>query len=198
MKRVGIALLLSVLSLPVFGQGHIRIRRADGAEPSSATTVIVNPLNMLFTKANDGAAPITDTCLCMLALVTAMDEISHVGVRLNGGSTDSVEEIGVYSYDGATKYFDGAITNVVGNDRKQVANTLGTVAVPQGNVWICVAKDSTSAGWTMARANDAVLSLDNYRHTETCTDGLVPDTLTSSTGAYNNNRKTLFILEDLD
>jgi len=170
---------------------------AASEAPASGTTKFVNPLNALFTKANDGASPIADTCLCMIALTTAMDEISHVRVRLNGGSTDSVEEIGVYSYDGLTKYFDGAISDVTGNDVKEVTNTLGTVAVPQGNVWICIAKDSTSAGWTMARSADAVLTLDNYRHTETCTGGLVPDTITPS-GAYNNNRKTLFILGDLD
>jgi hypothetical protein len=202
-KKVGVSILGFLLAATLSAQVTISgmtlsdVEIATASAASSGTTKFVMPLNLLTTVDNDGANPIADTCLCNLVLTIAMDEISHIGVWVGGGSVDGVEEIGVYSLDGQTKYFDGAFGDVTIDGRIQIANTLGTIEVPQSNVWICVAKDSTSAGWVMPRANNAVLTIDNYRHTETCTDGLVPDTITPS-GSYNNSRRTLYVLEDLD
>jgi hypothetical protein len=204
MRNWLLGLLVSLVVLPVYGQVTISGMALEDVTVTAAQTesgityMNLAPSGQSPTQGTFGVTATADTCLCYLGATMEMDEISHVRIYVNVGTiTESVEEIGIYSYDGDTQLFEGEIDLSGGDDVRQVANTLPSPpAVSQQNVWFCTAMDSTSAGWQLSKSNDGYASVGTRRFSDTCTDGEMPDTVDETGHGFVNANSPAWMLED--
>ena len=102
-----------------------------------------------------------------------------------GTDVSEVVELGTYSADGQTQYFECTVPTSSGTGSLNCSNDNATpAAIPPGDVWMCV---TTSTGNVAFYSMHASTNQGRYcTHTETVTSGELPDTLTSPSCTWTN------------
>ena len=129
--------------------------------------------------------PADDQCACLkLPIYGQLADVDQLHYRIQALDNDDLAEMGLYSEDGATQYFEGDLVVTSAGD-KYVANELSPVATGRGALWVCLAIEDVSAdgiGFTLGRGVDTVAASDDWFPTiffqQTCTGGELPATLT--------------------
>jgi hypothetical protein len=160
--------------------------------------VLQSPLGLPQNSGTGWASPSAGNCKCHLFNALAMAEVSDVRLYVGTAGSAGTAEIGIYSYDGNTLYFDSGATNfdVSSTGYQTITNTAGTVAVPEGNFWICFSADSSTTGYQMSSSNvSGAESVTNYQATVTCTSGNIPATISPS-GAFSTDDQPAVTIVD--
>jgi hypothetical protein len=160
-----------------------------GGTTSDATTA----------PAPTAGADSNDECNCFRApVLQAVAPIQDLAMDLETANTATNDtlEVGVYSEDGATQYFecdifttaDGA--QATSNDINCKAGTpaTNTEILQPGDYWVCYGSDSTS-GTFGAVVNAATHVNTRMCHfTQACSGGELPNTLTSPSCTFTDTR----------
>jgi hypothetical protein len=185
MKKTILALVaVVILAAPAWSAVEFQVP-TGGAE---ATTGFVGP--------GDG------DCICQAVTLLAMDEIDTIRFYTGtGGGGAGVEEVGVYSYDGQTQYFedvDDWDADATGYETLTNDGGFQDTAVPEGTVWVCFSADADTTGYSLAMATSSTTDeLTSYHATVTCTSGNLPATISPS-GSWTNNGTVVVVFGDLD
>jgi len=115
-----------------------------------------------------------------IADADTMDFVLEIGTDVS-----EVVELGTYSADGQTQYFECTVPTSSGTGSLNCSNDNATpAAIPPGDVWMCV---TTSTGNVAFVSMHASTYQGRYcTHTETVTSGELPDTLTSPSCTWTN------------
>jgi hypothetical protein len=139
-----------------------------------------------------------DNCACRLfSLDRAILDLDMATVIVTSPDTDANEAttLGIYSFDGLTQYFTGALTDTSG----AVVNVSNATAAPgtmiPGDYWFCTAHNAAAAVETRLRAVDSDTSR-SASFSQTCAAGALPATLTSAAITFNNVALPHVILTD--
>lgn len=106
-------------------------------------------------------------------------------VLSTGTGAAEVVELGTYSADGQTQYFECTVPTSSGTGSLNCSNDNATpAAIPPGDVWMCV---TTSTGAVAFYSMHASTNAGRYcTFTQTVTAGELPDTLTSPSCTWTN------------
>ena len=195
------ALFLSLLfAFSAYGDGSTVI---PFTQPTSKANIYL-PMGS-FENATATAAsviPAADHCDCQrFDNPFIIDEIDAVRIRIVNTDTNDAAEVGIYSNDGLTQYFEDDLV-VTSGGNKLLANEIDPAPrMMPGQYWICLSTDGSGGSvlWTVARDNSAVTGNHGaIAHNQTdCTSGELPATLTNSSGTYSSSQEMFwFGLDD--
>lgn len=145
---------------------------------STRTTTYIYP----STKGgNSVAAAADEQCRCYkFPLSVGITDLDTVALEIQvADANDTGTEIGIYSSDGATRYFQAAIT-VTSATTVALTNTdAAPLTMLAGDYWFCWSRadDTNTDDYNIA---GGTMSIRTALHTETCTGGAMPTTLTPS------------------
>lgn len=139
-----------------------------------------------------------DNCACRLfSLSRPILDLDMATVIVTAPDTDANEAttLGIYSLDGLTQYFTGALTDTAG----AVVNVSNATAAPgtmiAGDYWFCTAHNAAAAVETRLRAVDSDTSR-SASFSQTCAAGALPATLTNAAITFNNVALPHVVLTD--
>ena len=179
-------------------------KKAGGTNPSAKIlSAISMPMGSFENATAVGASviPAANHCDCQLfTLPYTIEEIDGVRIRVVNTDVDDDAEVGIYSKDGATQYFEDDFVVTSGGNKLTVNEIDPAPEMPPGEYWICLSTDlAASVQWTVSRDNSAVTGNHGaIAHNQTdCTSGELPATLTNSSGTYSSSQEMFwFGLDD--
>ena len=144
---------------------------------------------------------VVDLCRCheeeLPFVIADLDELYLLEIT---SDADDHVELGVFSEDGATRYFQAQI-DVTSTGYKNVANTIGAPSVMYpGAYWVCTARDNTTPSAQLGRPGPSgVFSIEpTLRFDQACVGGAIPATLTAPSGTFFDATYELwFVAKDL-
>lgn len=155
----------------------------DGSTTADYVNATVNVLRPFGWTIGSGSAPQEpaddDDCYCFqFTVTTALAALEKTTVRVGASDADDTVKMAIYSEDGLTELYEGAI-NVTSIGYKTVANELTAPALPRGDYWFCVGYNEVTANaWSLEPAWDGEFL---YNATaalnEACPAGDMPSTI---------------------
>jgi len=184
MKKLALVLIALLVAVPSWGATVLQIPNG-GADVSTGFV-----------------GPGSGDCICQAVTLLAMTEINKVRFYTGtGGGGSGVEEVGVYSFDGQTQYFEDVDDwDASATGYETLTNDAGfqDTAVPEGTVWVCFSADASTTGYSLAMStHTSTKQLTSYHDTITCTSGNLPATFSPS-GAWTDNGTVTVVFSDLD
>ena len=146
---------------------------------------------------NNSNEDATDTCTCNLYFFPgAMADLDVFGFATTTASAAEVLELGVYSLDGATQYFEcDASTGIDSTGVKTCSNdTASPATMGPEDIWICQGNSGTGS---QLRGHHGTGQSGRYCHfTQACSGGEMPATLTTPACTWGAQQPMLASLSD--
>ena len=170
------------------------------AVPTFGAVILQMP-NGTMADIDGVASPASGNCSCQAVTALAMTEIDAIRIYVDTASSAGVEEIGIYSFDGATQYFEDVDEfDATSTGVQDLTNDAGfqDTAIADGTYWVCFSADASTTGYVLASSQPPTAqALTAYQATVTCTSGNLPATISPS-GAWTANGTLTVLFTDLD
>lgn len=167
------------------------VLEADGGAGGGGATSIM--FRTPFSTGTTGGSPANDTCLCYLyaipVTITDVDNFEY-SVQTADVSAGIEGDFGIYSFDGATQYFECAMDVSTATIKVCANDDASPSSLDAGDYWICLAvDDDANNAAPRFHATNNKTDLRGCSFNQACTDGEMPATLTTPSctwGAYRD------------